>query len=115
MVLRCESNDAVHREGGCAISAPFNEESEQPLEMWHVADEHDVACFTDQGVSHTLWRVGRLQPSSRRDSGERVTATPVRVNCLSCPKLPTVPDDRRLDRPPGRYLSEVLDSCAAVV
>ena len=47
--------------------------------------------------------------------GERVTATPVRVNGLSCLKLPAMPDDCRLDPSPGRDLSEVLDAGTAVV
>jgi hypothetical protein len=91
----------VHGEDGCAIGAPVNQEPEQPFDMWHVANEHDVACFTRQGISHPLWRVGRLQPSSRRDGGERVTAAPVCVNGLSCPKLPAMLDDCRLDLSPA--------------
>ena len=43
------------------LRAPFDEQTEQPLDVRHVTDQHDVSGLTHQLVGHPFRRVGWLE------------------------------------------------------
>ena len=115
VALRFERDKAVRWEGHGAVVRPRHEKAQQPLDVRHVTDEHDVAriigrCFARKFLGYPVRRVIGLQATRCRDVSQCIAGTPERLGRLARAQLAAVPDDRRLGALLRCFLGQLLDA-----
>ena len=76
--------------------------------MREMADEQNVARFTDEAVPNPFRRVARLQVTGGRELRERIARTPEGLSGLLRPKLPAVPHHSRANAATGGLTGEKI-------